>query len=217
MSGPGCLLPTHRAPHPAGLVALGRHPPPQNRLSLLCRHQDAERQHSPNGCVRPALPAGHRSARPGLSAGAEAMPGRGCIHSPVRLSGETLGGRHYDCAQGPARSSSWQRERAVSQQLAATPGDPGGPRRTALALPESGALAWGLWDVGPGRRRARGQGGWDILGEVGRGCLAEAVVGQAPWGSQQCRRLGAPWLTVPLKAAGRWAGRQKTAVAWLAG
>lgn len=80
---------------------------------------------------------------------------------------------------------------------------------TEATAPEGRALAWGLWDCRIGRCRAvegsgvgaalqapglgcsgASQWGWHVLGEVRRVCLAEAVVGQALWGSWQCLGAG---------------------------
>lgn len=80
---------------------------------------------------------------------------------------------------------------------------------TEATAPEGRALAWGLWNCRIGRCRAvegsgvgaalqapglgcsgASQWGWHVLGEVRRVCLAEAVVGQALWGSWQCLGAG---------------------------
>ncbi|XP_036265444.1 N-acetylglucosamine-6-phosphate deacetylase isoform X3 [Pipistrellus kuhlii] len=78
--GPSGGVPEPGCPHTPSSVPGGPYPPPPQSLpSLLSRHQDPVRQHSSDGRVHPAFPAGHR-LQCGVSPG-------GCVAAPRPATG----------------------------------------------------------------------------------------------------------------------------------
>lgn len=180
---------------------------PQNLPSLLSRHQHAERQHRPNGYLRAALPAGHRSVRLGV------LP---CVCPAVgqRLPLGEAGGRAYvwwgpqECGHGPSCMRLGQKERAARTSR--------GPARRATGpgatAPKGGACETVAAELGaggcaPGLARYEGEG-W----VSGRGCggPGPARLYAVPWG-WGVRLGGALWSRMLVGGAGRQVRRQMTA------